>query len=309
MYFPTKLALAATVMTIPAAINAAPLSTRDHINDGIILNYALTLEHLENAFYTQGLKNFSSAAAFSSFPPTLFPVLQGVASDEKTHVQFLEAALAAAKIPAVKPCTYSFPVTTAEEFVLVSGILEGVGVTAYLGAAASIADGLTLTAAGSILTVEARHNSLIRAAQGRTAAAQAFDVPLDFNEVVTLATPFIVSCPPENPPLPFKAFPTLALAKSYVGGGGYKIKAGSKISLAPGAKTQKDGLSVAFLTVTGPIFVDAVFVDGHDDAYGHFDVVVPAGVNGQSYAVLVTGRDTVTDENTVAGPAIIEISN
>jgi len=250
MYFLTKLALAATA--IPAAVNAAPLSTRDHINDGVILNYALTLEHLENAFYTQGLKNFSSAAAFSSFPPTLFPVLQGVASDEKTHVQFLEAALAAAKIPAVKPCTYSFPVTTAEEFVMVSGILEGVGVTAYLGAAASIADKLTLTAAGSILTVEARHNSLIRAAQNRTAAPQAFDVPLDFNEVVTLATPFIVSCPPENPPLPFKAFPTLTLAKSYVGGDGYTIKAGSKISLAPGAKTPKDGLSVAFFDCYWP---------------------------------------------------------
>jgi len=36
---------------------------------------------------------------------------------------------------------------------------------------------------------------------------------------------------------------------------------------------------------------------------------VPAGVNGQSYAVLVKGREKVSDETIVAGPAIIEISN
>ncbi|RPA91837.1 hypothetical protein L873DRAFT_1818744 [Choiromyces venosus 120613-1] len=309
MHFSTKLALAATLMSIPAAVNAAPLATRDHINDGIILNYALTLEHLENAYYTQGLKNFSSASSFSAFPSTLFPTLQTVASDEKTHVQFLQSALAAAGIPAVKPCTYSFPVTTPEEFVCVSGVLEGVGVTAYLGAAASIADKLTLTAAGSILTVEARHNSLIRAAQNQNPVPQPFDVPLDFNQVFSLASQFITSCPPENPPLPFKAFPTLSLAKSYVGGSGHTIKTGTKISLAPGIKTKRDGLSVAFLTVTGPIFVDAVFVDGHLDAFGHFEVVVPAGVNGQSYAVLNNGREKVSDETIVAGPVIVEISN
>ncbi|KAG0638738.1 hypothetical protein HOY80DRAFT_1022984 [Tuber brumale] len=305
MHFPTAFALAASFM----AANAAPLATREHINDGVIINYALTLEHLEDAFYTQGLKNFSSAASFSAFPPTLFPILQTIASDEKTHVKFLQAALAAAGIPAVKPCIYSFPVTTPEEFVLVSGVLEGVGVTAYLGAAASIADKVLLTAGGSIVTVEARHSSLIRAAQNQNPVPQPFDVPLDFNQVFSLASQFIVSCPPENPPLPFKAFPTLSLVNNNVGGGEYVIKAGSKISLAPGVKTQRDGLSVAFLTLAGPIFVDAVFVDGHEDAFGRFEVVVPAGVNGQSYAVLVNGKVKVSDETTVAGPVIVEISN
>lgn len=45
----------------------------------------------------------------------------------------------------------------------------------------------------------------------------------------------------------------------------------------------KDGVTpiyAGFITVTGPIIADAVPVDGG------FKVVVPAGVNGQTYVVL-----------------------
>jgi hypothetical protein len=229
--------------------------------------------------------------------------LQTISRDEKAHVSFLQSALAAAGIPAVKPCTYAFPVTTVEDFVLVSGVLEGVGVTAYLGAAASIVDKLTLTAAGSILTIEARHSSLIRAAQQQDPIPQAFDVPLGFNEVFSLASQFIVECPSDNPPLPFKAFPKLALAE-----GVWEIKTGSKIALVPGEKVESEGLSVAFITLAGPVFVDAVFDDAYKEC-GRFEIVVPEGVKGQSYAVLVRGREKVSDETIVAGPVVIEIGN
>lgn len=104
-------------------------------------------------------------------------------------------------------------------------MLEGVGVSAYLGAAASIATPAYLTAAGSILTVEARHNAYIRAALAQSPFPQPFDAPLTFNEVYTLAAGFIVSCPETNAALPVKAFPALTLGTTGT------IKSGDEIIL------------------------------------------------------------------------------
>ena len=71
-----------------------------------------------------------------------------------------------------------------------------------------------LTAAGSILTVEARHSAYIRAGNKQVPFAQPFDAPLSLNEVYSLASAFITSCPESNPALPVKAFPALALDPS-----------------------------------------------------------------------------------------------
>jgi hypothetical protein len=59
----------------------------------------------------------------------------------------------------------------------------------------------------------------------------------------------------------------------------------------------------AFITVTGPIFVDATKVDGG------FTVVVPKGVYGQSYVVLTGCNTSVSDDTVAAGPAIVEVSS
>lgn len=68
-----------------------------------------------------------------------------------------------------------------------------------------------LTAAGSILTVEARHSAYLRAKLEQSPFPQAFDAPLSLNQVFSLASGFITSCPESNPALPVKAFPALAL--------------------------------------------------------------------------------------------------
>lgn len=160
----------------------------------------------------------------------------------------------------------------------------------------------SLTAAASILTVEARHSSYIRASLKQSPFPQPFDSPLGFNEVYSLAAPFIVSCPSTNAALPVKAFPKLVLGTTGT------ITTGTTIKLlTPGYVLEaKDGATVqiyaAFFTVTGPVFANATRVDGG------FTIVVPAGVAGQSYVVLTGCKSAVVNDNTiVAGPAIVEI--
>lgn len=56
-----------------------------------------------------------------------------ISHDEATHVDFLQKGLTAAGVTPVKPCTYAFGFKTVDDFVTISGVLEGVGVSAYLG--------------------------------------------------------------------------------------------------------------------------------------------------------------------------------
>lgn len=158
-----------------------------------------------------------------------------------------------------------------------------------------------LTAAGSILTVEARHSSYIRAGLKQTPFAAPFDTPLSLDEVYTLAAGFITSCPNSNAKLPVKAFPALALDPA-----AGVVRAGSTIKLLTTGYTLKAAQGVAtiyaaFISVTGPTFVVATPVDGG------FQVTVPKGFSGQSYAVLTSCNETVSDDTTAAGPAIIEV--
>ncbi|KAM0257682.1 hypothetical protein ACHAQJ_004247 [Trichoderma viride] len=294
------------VSSVAGVATATPLSQKraPAITDADILNYALTLEHLEDKFYREGLANFTAAQfAAAGYDARFYANLKEVSSDETTHVQFLTKALTAAGAKPVAECKYAFGVTSVEGFVATASILEGVGVSAYLGAAADIMNKDYLTAAGSILTVESRHSSYLRNALKESPFPQPFDTPLSINDVYTLAAGFITSCPSSNTVLPVKAFPSLSLDPKTP----KPVKAGSTVTLlTPGHVIHpvagQTAFYAAFISVTGPTFVAATPVNGG------FSVKIPAGFNGQSYAVLTRCDKTVTDDTTAAGPAIIEIT-
>ncbi|KAI4106411.1 MAG: hypothetical protein L6R37_002209 [Teloschistes peruensis] len=292
-----------------SSVQASPVVKRVNtptVNDGIILNYALTLEYLERKFYQEALANITQAEFVAAgFKDPFYANLKEIYVDEQTHVKFLSDALTAAKITPTVELQYTFPVEKKDVlgFVTLSSVLEGVGVSAYLGAAASIMNKDYLTAAGSILTVEARHTSYIRASLGESPFPAPFDTPLDFNQVYSLAAPFITggSSPVT---LPFMAFPTLALQCTQ-----YYYEADRSSVTFSGAFKAASKFGV---TKDTPIY--AVFFSGLQKALritaGNSDYKIdrlPAGIAGQVYVVLSKSNTMFNDEHIIAGPAILEV--
>lgn len=150
---------------------AAISKHRSKKNDVKILNYALTLEFLEAEFYKQAVANqaFGSSAALKAFAET-------VAEHEAKHVAFLKKALGKS---AIKSPTFDFGDTVSDQakFAATSQVLEDTGVSAYLGQVGNVAQRAVLSAAGTIVTVEARHAAWIRDINGSNPAPASFDVP------------------------------------------------------------------------------------------------------------------------------------
>ncbi|CCG85187.1 Putative uncharacterized protein [Taphrina deformans PYCC 5710] len=285
------------------AVSAAAVEKRQTPNiDAVILNYALTLEHLEDTFYRQGLANFTQAQfAAAGYDASFYKNLKEISKDETTHVNFLTTALLAAGASAVSECVYNFPYTDVKSFVSLASVLEGVGVSAYLGAAANITNPAYLTAAGSILTVEARHSAFLRDALALSPFATPFDTPLDFNEVYSLAAPFIVSCPATNAALPVKAFPSLTLTTTGVS---------TNADITGDYLSFKSASPLAANTAYYLHFLNGlqdISVKAYVSAGNVVSANIPGTIAGQTYVVLTSSASLSNDDNILAGPAIIEI--
>jgi Ferritin-like domain len=156
-----------------------------------ILNYALTLEYLEAAFY-----NGATAANLPLTPQTA-AFLKVVTKDENAHVAFLKKALGA---KAAKEPKFNFKGanTSVETFMKTAQVLENTGVHAYSGQALNIKTAAYVKAAISILTIEARHASvigLLNEPAGEDIAPNGpFDTPLPASKVLAAVkeTGFIV---------------------------------------------------------------------------------------------------------------------
>jgi len=146
-----------------------------------VLNFALTLEYLEAAFYAEALRVGGYTGAVGRFASV-------VASHEATHVATLKGVLGAKAVSSPK---FDFKGTTRKwsTFLRTAKVLEDTGVAAYQGQAPLIHQNAVLGPAGAILAVEARHAAWVRdllyAGKSVKPAPEAFSTPMSMSQVLS----------------------------------------------------------------------------------------------------------------------------
>ncbi len=155
-----------------------------------VLNYALTLEHLEAAFY-QLVPEFEFGE--DGFGNPIDEYLTQIGEHETAHVETLTQVISDLGGEPVEAAEYDFGVTDAQSFLATAAAVENLGVSAYDGAGAAIEDPGLLTAAGSIAAVEARHAAYLNLLTGEIPFPAAVETPLSPDEVLEAATPFFVT--------------------------------------------------------------------------------------------------------------------
>ena len=150
-------------------VSAAPAEAAVDRRDEAILNYALTLEYIQEVFYgeVERLGTLSGGLAEQA---------RVVGAHERAHVKAFRQVLGAR---AVKRPRFDFRGATesAERFRRTAVAFEDLAVAAYKAQAPLIQSRAYLVPALAIHTVEARHAAWIRRLAGITPAADAFDEP------------------------------------------------------------------------------------------------------------------------------------
>ncbi|HKF83343.1 MAG TPA: ferritin-like domain-containing protein [Solirubrobacterales bacterium] len=151
-----------------------------------ILNYALTLEYLETAFYADVVKS-------GLFKGADLETIRKFGQEEAEHVQALTAAVKQlGGKPAPEPKA-EFPLENAKSVLELAGTVENLGAAAYLGQAANIQSPEVLASALAIHSVEGRHAAVLNTLLGESITPDgAFAKPADVKTVLESVEPFLV---------------------------------------------------------------------------------------------------------------------
>ncbi|MBC7451842.1 MAG: ferritin-like domain-containing protein [Cytophagales bacterium] len=142
------------LFAMPKIVQASTQANTQSVTD--TLNFALTLEYLEEAFYKQGL---AKSGLIANEDMTIFNQIK---KHESSHVVFLKSVLGSSAV-----ASPNFDFGTAFDnytnFLATAQALEDTGVRAYKGQAGNlVTNKVALTAALQIHSVEARHASEVR---------------------------------------------------------------------------------------------------------------------------------------------------
>lgn len=152
--------------------------------DLAVLDFALTLEYVEAAFY-------KAALAKAGLSPGIKRLATELGDHEQQHVGLISQTITElGGSPAAAPTT-TFPLSNEASFLKLAQTLEDTGVSAYNGAAATIRSPDVLAAAGSIVQVEARHAGAIRLRAGTAPAPAAFDPAITQAQAQAAVRPYV----------------------------------------------------------------------------------------------------------------------
>jgi len=178
------------------------VSTDESGTDVDVLNYALTLEHLEDAFYEEFLNEFSQETfvdsdALENFNAwekrAAYGFVQRAGDHESTHVEVLTGVVETLGGEPASRRSYDFGVDSVGGYLQVAQALENTGVMAYDGAIALMESPDLTTAGATIATVEARHAAFLNYLNGDVPFPAAFDDTKSPEEILEIAGQFIRS--------------------------------------------------------------------------------------------------------------------
>jgi len=175
---------AAAATSLAAFISACGGSSSSSGSDLKIVNYALTLEYLETAFYSKVVKS-------GLFHGKVLSVIKTFGHEEHEHVLALHKVAKSMGKPAPKP-KGKFPIKNAAQVTKLAAVVENLGAAAYLGQAQHIHSKEVLAAALAIHSIEARHAATLNLLLNkRPTPTGAFAKPASMAKVLRAVKPFI----------------------------------------------------------------------------------------------------------------------
>ncbi len=172
---------------VSQALASSSTTASGSTGDVEILNFALTLEYLETAFYKEKAKQVGLSGQAKAYADQF-------GEEEAQHVAALMGAIREMGGTPVKKPEFVFPVSNEKTFLALASVLENTGVGAYNGAAPSLHSKAVLGVAGSIVQVEARHAAAINLLIDKSPTPDgAFDPPQTMQQVLAKAGPLIKS--------------------------------------------------------------------------------------------------------------------